>query len=134
MAAMGGYEQYKLDAKRFILWLIVTARAYGHTIRDSTAVLLEAARNQPSQRTKGKEKKAAPSIATLSASRLRYTISTETMELAEYIGDQEMTASMPKFVWYSYRRAIKTRQKYAERYANDELTDRESDDGHIYFL
>jgi hypothetical protein len=43
MAAMSKYEQYKLDTNRFILWLVVIARAYGHTIRDPAAVLLGAA-------------------------------------------------------------------------------------------
>jgi len=41
---------------------------------------------------------------------------------------------MPKFVWYSYKRAVRTRQAYADRYAQEELSDAASNDGHIYFL
>jgi len=41
---------------------------------------------------------------------------------------------MPKFVWYSYKRAVKTRQAYADRYAQEELSETASGDGHIYFL
>jgi hypothetical protein len=94
MAAMSKYEQYKLDTNRFILWLVVTARAYGHTIRDPAAVLLGAARHQPSKRLKGKARKEganvpAPSIAALSASKTKYSITTEKiLELAEYIGNR----------------------------------------------
>ena len=45
-----------------------------------------------------------------------------------------MSSTMPKFVWYSYKRAVRTRQAYAERYAQEELSERTSDSGHIYFL
>jgi hypothetical protein len=77
----------------------------------------------------------AASIAALSASKTKYSISTEKiLEFAEYIGNQEMMVKMPKFIWYSYRRAIRTRQKFAARFANEELEAKESNDGHIYFL
>ncbi|KAF1838149.1 hypothetical protein BDW02DRAFT_489872, partial [Decorospora gaudefroyi] len=133
--SLGSYEQYKLDTKRFILWLVVTARAFGHKIRDPAAVLQDAAKQQPSGRLNGKARKAAPPIAALSASKIKYDITTDkTLELAEYVRGQDMVATMPKFVWHSYKRAIKTRERYAARYAKEELTDKKGNDGHAYFL
>jgi hypothetical protein len=126
---MSKYEQYKLDTKRFIIWLAVTARAFGHNIRDPAAVPRDVSKNQPSIRLKcnarvkaRKEAANAPaaSIATLSASKTKYPMSTERiLELAEYIGNQKMMATMPKFIWFSYRRAIRTRETFAARYASD---------------
>jgi hypothetical protein len=54
--------------------------------------------------------------------------------MARHIAAKKMSSTMPKFVWYSYKRAVRTRQTYAERYVQEELSERTSDSGHIYFL
>jgi hypothetical protein len=133
----GSYEQYKNDTARFIFWLVITARDFGYAI-DDPALLLK---NTPekSGRLKGAARKAAAKqpapLVDIAAPKKKYSINTEViLELAEFIGRLDMTISMPKFVWYSYKRAVKTRQKYAERYATGELTNVESNDGHYYFL
>ena len=118
----GSYEQYKLDTKRFILWLVVTARGFGHKIRDPAVSLQEITSQQSS-------------IAGPVVSRAKYDITTDKiLELAEYIKNQNMTATMPRFVLLSHKRAVKTRETYAQRYATQELRVKESNDGHIYFL
>ena len=119
---MGSYEQYKLDTKRFILWLVVTARGFGHEIRDPAVSLQEITPQQPS-------------IAGSIVSKAKYDITTdEILELAEYIKNQNMTATMPRFVLLSHKRAVKLREAYAQRYATEELRIKESNDGHTYFL
>jgi len=119
---MGSYEQYKLDTKRFILWLVVTAREFGHEIRDPAVSLQEITLQQPS-------------ISGSIVSKAKYDITTdEILELAEYIKNQNMTATMPRFVLLSHKRAVKTREAYAQRYATEELRFKESNDGHTYFL
>lgn len=108
-AAMGSYEHYKLDTKRYVFWLVNTARGFGYNIRDPACILQEKMRQQPSMRLKGK-----------AASNAKYSIPAEKMlELAEYIGKQNMTAPMPKFIWIPYQHAIKTGEAYAQRYAKE---------------
>ncbi|KAL1798839.1 hypothetical protein ACET3X_002876 [Alternaria dauci] len=143
VSVAGSYEQYKLDTSRFIFWLVVTARDKEYKI-DDPAITRNTTNQQPSKRLKGKERKqakeaAASKVASLSASSTaskgKYSISTETiLKLATHIAGKDMTSTMPKFVWYSYKRAVRTRQAYADRYAQEELSDRTSDSGHIYFL
>jgi hypothetical protein len=133
----GSYEQYKNDTARFIFWLVITARDFGYAI-DDPALLLKTT-PEKSGRLKGAARKAAAKqpalVVDTAVPKKKYSISTEViLELAEFIGQLDMTISMPKFVWYSYKRAVTTREKYAERYATDELTDKESNDGHLYFL
>lgn len=140
----GSYEQYRIDTKRYILWLVVTARAAGHSIRSPATLLQEATKSLPSTRKKGKARKtaqvsefteAAPSIATMASSKAKYPITTtQILKLAEYIGHQKRTVTMPKFVQLSWKRAVATREKYAESYAKEECVDQVANDGHIYFL
>ncbi|KAH6883029.1 hypothetical protein BKA58DRAFT_28850 [Alternaria rosae] len=129
----GSYEQYKLDTNRFIFWLIDTANKRGYNMADPAKI------QQPSKRLKGKARTQAtastPPIANSTASKTNYVISTEKiLELAKHIANHKETSTMPKFVWYSYKRAVRTRQAYADRYAQDELSETASEDGHIYFL
>ncbi|CAN9252167.1 unnamed protein product [Alternaria alternata] len=143
VSVAGSYEQYKLDTSRFIFWLVVTARDNGYKI-DDPAIPQNGTQQQPSKRLKGKERKqaketaaskAASSTASLTTSKGKYSISTETiLKMARHIAAKKMSSTMPKFVWYSYKRAVRTRQAYAERYAQEELSERTSDSGHIYFL
>lgn len=35
------YDQYQRDTTRFVFWLVVTTRSYGHTIVDPTAFFQE---------------------------------------------------------------------------------------------
>jgi hypothetical protein len=141
VSTSGSYEQYKLDTNRFIFWLIDTANKRGYDIADS-AKIQSSTIQQPSKRLKGKERKQArqattstSSIATSSAPKTKYIISTETIpKLAKHIADHKETSTMPKFVWYSCKRAIRTREAYANRYAQEELSDTTSNDGHTYFL
>jgi len=143
VSVAGSYEQYKLDTSRFIFWLVVTARDNGYRI-DDPAISQNMTQQQPSKRLKGKERKqaketaaskAASSTASLTTSKGRYSISTETiLKMARHIAAKKMSSIMPKFVWYSYKRAVRTRQAYAERYAQEELSERTSDSGQIYFL
>ncbi|RII21134.1 hypothetical protein CUC08_Gglean000296 [Alternaria sp. MG1] len=143
VSVAGSYEQYKLDTSRFIFWLVVIARDNGYKI-DDPAIPQNGTQQQPSKRLKGKERKqaketaaskAASSTASLTTSKGKYSISTETiLKMARHIAAKKMSSTMPKFVWYSYKRAVRTRQAYAERYAQEELSERTSDSGHIYFL
>ncbi|KAI4639701.1 hypothetical protein J4E93_009055 [Alternaria ventricosa] len=126
----GSYEQYKLDTNRFIFWLIDTAHKRNYDIADPAKI------HQPSKRLKGNARTQAKQATTTStASKTNYIISTEKiLDLAKHIADHTETSTMPKFVWYSYKRAVRTRQAYADRYAQEELSDATSNDGHIYFL
>jgi hypothetical protein len=143
VSSAGSYEQYKLDTNRFIFWLVDTAQKREYHINDP-AKHQDITSQQPSKRLKGKERKQArqaaaskapSSIATSTASKTKYEISTETiLKLAKHIADHKDTSIMPKFVWYSYKRAVRTRQAYADRYAHEELSETKSNDGHIYFL
>jgi len=130
VSTAGSYEQYKLDTKRFIFWLTDTAKKRDYDIADPAKT------QQPSRRLKGQARtqaKQATNQAT--ASKTNYVISTEKiLDLANHIADHKETSTMPKFVWYSYKRAVRTRQAYADRYAQEELSETASDDGHIYFL
>ncbi|KAI4615680.1 hypothetical protein J4E80_006096 [Alternaria sp. BMP 0032] len=130
VSAAGSYEQYKLDTKRFIFWLIDTAKKRDYDIADPAET------QQPSKRLKGQARKQAKQVTNqAAASKTNYVISTEKiLDLAKHIADHEETSTMPKFVWYSYKRAVRTRQAYADRYAQEELSETASDDGHIYFL
>ncbi|KAI4608052.1 hypothetical protein J4E83_009235 [Alternaria metachromatica] len=130
VSTAGSYEQYKLDTKRFIFWLIDTAKKRGYDIADPAET------QQPSRRLKGQARKQAKQATNqATASKTNYVISTEKiLDLANHIADHEETSTMPKFVWYSYKRAVRTRQAYADRYAQEELSKTASDDGHIYFL
>jgi hypothetical protein len=141
VSTSGSYEQYKLDTNRFIFWLIETANKRGYDIADP-ANIQSSMSQQPSKRLKGKERKQArqattstSSIATSSAPKAKYIISTETIpKLAKHIADHKETSTIPKFVWYSCKRAIRTREAYANRYAQEELSDTTSNNGHTYFL
>jgi hypothetical protein len=143
VSAAGSYEQYKLDTNRFIFWLVDMAQKREYNIEDP-AKRQDTTSQQPSKRLKGKERKQArqaatskapSSIATSTASKTKYEISTETiLKLAKHIADHKDTSTMPKFVWYSYKRAVRTRQAYADRYAHEELSETKSNDGHVYFL
>ncbi|KAI4704465.1 hypothetical protein J4E81_001531 [Alternaria sp. BMP 2799] len=130
VSTAGSYEQYKLDTKRFIFWLIDTAKKRDYDIADPAET------QQPSRRLKGQARKQAKQVTNrATASKTNYVISTEKiLDLAKHIADHEETSTMPKFVWYSYKRAVRTRQAYADRYAQEELSETASDDGHIYFL
>jgi hypothetical protein len=140
---VGSYEQYKLDTSRFIFWLVVTARDEGYEIDDPT-IPQNTTKQQPSKRLKGKERKqakqaaankATSSTAASTTSKGKYSISTETiLKLARHIAKKEMTSTMPKFVYHSHKRAVRTRQAYASRYAQEELSEETSGNGHIYFL
>lgn len=103
--------------------MVVAARGPGYKkIRDPAAIRKDVPTIQSS-------------IAGSVASKIDFHVPTDKiLELAQYIKDQNMSVIMPKYILFSYKRAVSTREAYARRYATEELQDQKSNDGHIYFL
>ncbi|KAF2787123.1 hypothetical protein K505DRAFT_343215 [Melanomma pulvis-pyrius CBS 109.77] len=101
---MKTYDQYKRDSKIYTGWLIRTAREAGYS--GSIDYNIEG------------------------------NITTKTIsDLSQWIGNQrDITAILPRPVWYAFKRTVKLRKRYAEWHAKEKPEETMANAGHSWFI
>jgi hypothetical protein len=124
---MGGYEQYKIDTEVWLSWLIQAAEDNGSSVEKEGEIDASAARS-------GRLRGMLAQEGHTTTHGQRYLISTEEIQKqARFIANLDSMLTMPRIVWRCYKNCLKTRERYAERFAEDDSAGQLDNEGHRYF-
>ncbi|KAI0133331.1 hypothetical protein F4776DRAFT_671349 [Hypoxylon sp. NC0597] len=142
---VGCYAQYKEDTKVFTTWLGQAARACGYQVDAQKTAGTSAQTPGPSQRLKGKARKAAKKEAEQKATEaghidevnvVKYAVTTEQLLLqADLVYNNKANIPMPLAIKASLERSIKIRRRCSEWFERNGSNIAETTkDGHLNFI
>jgi hypothetical protein len=141
---MSGYLLYKENTDIYTSWLCATAADHGSEVTTSRPIdPVEARAGKRPNGGKARERWRAQRDAAATAAaanntedgRPIYLVSSEEiMAQAEFLSMLDGNIIMPRPVWQAFKQALAGRKEYVARYATEELSEGDEEDGHVAFI
>ncbi|OTA57920.1 hypothetical protein K449DRAFT_398140 [Hypoxylon sp. EC38] len=141
---VGCYAQYKEDTKVFTTWLGQAARACGYKLEAEKAPSMSPQAPGPSQRLKGKARKAAKEEEKQKATEkgykdevniVKYAVTTEQLLLqADLVYNNKANIRIPSAIKDSLKRAINMRRRCSDWYEETNQNNERIKNGHRRFI